>query len=187
MNRRAHPQHPVIAYVEELLQDDSPRVEQAPPAEVAPQVVVPPWGHGVFPCLVWEAGGLRLAVALAQLQSVLPAPNQLRVAPDDPTWLMGHSGGARALRVIDLAAWIWAAQGSPTPTRCGAERLLLTGAEGWALACPPGGDTAQLRSSEVTWRTAQTRRRWLAGTLHSPRCALIDVDALIAAVAASIA
>lgn len=181
---KTNPQHPVVAYVEDLLHDELAQVEKLKPS---PATMAQIKAQGVFPCLLWEAAGLRLAVALAQLRAVVPAPTQLRLSPDDPAWLMGRSGDAGELRIIDPAAWIWAEQGTRSPARGGAERLLLAGRDGWALACPPGADTLQLRSAEVKWRTESTRRRWLAGTAQTQRCALIDVDALIDAVAATFA
>lgn len=45
----------------------------------------------------------------------------------------------------------------------------------WGLACDDVAQSFTLRPNEVRWRSARSKRPWLAGTVIDHMCALIDV------------
>ncbi len=49
----------------------------------------------------------------------------------------------------------------------------------WALACQEICDTVTLVYDSIKWRGDASKRPWLAGTVISEMCALIDVPGLM--------
>jgi len=46
----------------------------------------------------------------------------------------------------------------------------------WGFAVDAVGGEIELEASKVRWRSAHTRREWLAGTVIDKMCAIVDVD-----------
>ena len=49
---------------------------------------------------------------------------------------------------------------------------------GWALPVDAVGGEIEYVSTKVRWRSAHTRRAWLAGTIIEDMCAILDIDAI---------
>ena len=49
----------------------------------------------------------------------------------------------------------------------------------WALACQEICDTVTLVHDSIKWRGETSKRPWLAGTVISEMCALVDVPGLL--------
>jgi purine-binding chemotaxis protein CheW len=45
----------------------------------------------------------------------------------------------------------------------------------WGLACDEVAESFTLQPDQVRWRSSRSKRPWLAGTVISEMCALIDV------------
>ncbi|ABI56344.1 chemotaxis protein CheW [Alkalilimnicola ehrlichii MLHE-1] len=174
----------------------APRVEAAPepaakpartsaPAPEVPEVPelpetpVPDWASPDFQALIFHVGGLRLAVPLIKLQSVVPFPERVTRAPGKPPWYRGlfHYRG-RNVKVVDTATLVLDRHRDRLEEADRRPRKLLVVGEGeWALACREVGEVMRLRPDQVQWRTRRGRRRWLAGTVREHLCALMDTDA----------
>ena len=149
-----------------------------PPSTEAPAAAgqPPAWAGEGFEALLFDVGGLRLAVPLVRLHAVLPWSDRVTGVPGQPAWSMGltrHRG--RSIRVLDTAVLVASGRAAPAAPR--PSHLLVVGDGGWGLACDGIGDVVRLRPEEVRWRGLQGRRPWLAGTLMHRLCALLDTDA----------
>tara|TARA_Y100001960_G_scaffold27984_1_gene24523 strand:- start:3958 stop:4281 length:324 start_codon:yes stop_codon:yes gene_type:complete len=78
------------------------------------------------------------------------------------------------LRVVDTAEWIMAGR-VPAGARDNYRFVIRLDDSEWGLACDDVAQSFTLRPDEVRWRTARSKRPWLAGTVVDHMCALIDV------------
>lgn len=178
---------------------EAPRAE-SPTKSAEPALVVPPAAEGVAPespeqenpvpdwacpdfqALIFHVGGLRLAVPLIKLQSVVPFPERVARAPGKPPWFRGlFRYRGRHVKVVDTATLVLdrrrtRLEEADLPPR----KLLVVGTGEWALACRDVGEVMRLRPEQVQWRTRRGRRRWLAGTVREHLFALMDIDAFAA-------
>lgn len=166
------------------------RVVKAPepfkPAEVKPATVPevrqnrwvdgrPEWAQNPFDCLLFAVGGLKLAVPLVLLGAVHPLDTELTPLFGRPKWFMGLlTRNERNVRVVDTAQWVM-------PDRYRSDRqssygfvIRLDNSE-WGLACDEVAQSFRLKPEQVKWRSEDSRRPWLAGTVKSQMCALLDV------------
>lgn len=176
-----------------------------PPATPAPVVIaadagvqqpaasnlggVPAWAGERFQALLFEVAGLTLAVPLVKLKGVVTHSEELTPMPGQAPLFAGLTGyQGQQSRVVDTARLVLpadrAAQLDPDiGERC--QSLVMIDDGRWALACSRVGDVIELDSRGVKWRTAGGRRLWLAGTVIERMCALLDIDQLIAELAAA--
>ena len=52
----------------------------------------------------------------------------------------------------------------------------------WALGCSAIENAFRLQPDQVKWRTERSKRPWLAGTVVTHMCALVDVDGMLGTV-----
>lgn len=172
---------PEISPVEvvEKVQESRPEADKEPVSEKMERIV-PEWGAERFQCLLFDVGGLKLAVPLVKLNGVIPWNNDLTEMPGHSSIFLGllrHLG--QNVKVIDTARLV-------LPERQGADlaipeerlrNIILIDESRWGLACDGIGEVLTLSPEDVKWRTAQGSRPWLAGTVMEHLCALLDVDA----------
>ena len=135
--------------------------------------------RGRFQALFFEVAGLRLAVALTDLHSVVPRDDvTITPMPDQPAWCLGLMRyRQRNVRVVDTAAMVLPAGGRERSEIPPPSRILVVGDGGWALACHGIGEVVRLEEHEVKWRSPAGKRPWLAGTVIGHLCALVDTGA----------
>lgn len=128
---------------------------------------------------VCRIASIRLALPAAAVAAPLPLPSLL--AYSSPHGYLGrHRHAGNEWKVIDLAHL--AAPGVPHPRP---DMLLPLLEQPWALACCTEPDQLELASEDVQWRQGSGARPWLAGMTREGSCAVIDADALIAALHAN--
>ncbi|KAB7627159.1 chemotaxis protein CheW [Alkalilimnicola sp. S0819] len=169
------------------LQAEAPPAVEEPPAppaaaiepETAPEAVEerphPTWAEPDFQALLFQVGGLRLAVPLVKLHSVVPWSEEIRAMPNQPEWCHGlFRYRERNVRVVDTAELVL-----PADKREGVEdkHILIVGDGRWGLACTSIGQVVRLGPDEVKWRQQRGKRAWLAGTVLGHLCALMDTEA----------
>ncbi len=177
--------------VEELPQTEdraSPAEElvrslQEEPAPVPEASAAPAPAGSRLQLLLLDLGGLRLAVPLEALSSIHRLPEKLTRVPHQQPWLLGvydhHGVKVAAVDTFGLVV--------PPSHR---ERLRQQHAEGppvvvtvgggrWGLVCHDTGTVLELERDEVKWRSDRSVRPWLAGTVKSELCALLDVEAFV--------
>ncbi|QCF25697.1 chemotaxis protein CheW [Hydrocarboniclastica marina] len=167
-----------------------PRVAKAPepltPAEVKPAAVPevrqnrwvdgrPEWAQNPFDCLLFSVGGLKLAVPLVLLGAVHPLDTELTPLFGRPKWFMGLlTRNERNVRVVDTAQWVMPDRYRSDGQSSYGFVIRLDNSE-WGLACDEVAQSFRLKPEQVKWRSEDSRRPWLAGTVKSQMCALLDV------------
>jgi len=161
----------VAAEVPEETAPQQPDVSasQVPPAR-------PEWSRQPFECLLFTVAGLKLAVPLVLLGAIHRIEEgEIRPMPGSPRWYMGiRPDREQNLRVVDTAEWVMAGRG-PANARDDYRFVIRLGDSDWGLACDDVAQSFTLNPEQVRWRTARSRRPWLAGTVIEHMCALIDV------------
>lgn len=150
-------------------------------AEVVPDTpsptppVRPDWSEEPFECLIFTVAGLQLAVPLVLLGAIHRIEEDIRPIPGSPRWYMGMLRGQQQnLRVVDTAEWIMAGR-VPEGARDNYRFVIRLDDSRWGLACDDVAQSFTLAPDQVRWRTARSKRPWLAGTVVEHMCALIDV------------
>jgi hypothetical protein len=155
----------VDAYLTDLL-------TEAPPQAPVP-AAAPAWPPAASDYLLCVAGGVRIAMPMAQVEDMLPAP----LAGSDALYAGHPRQGEQSLRVVDLAPILAADLVEPS-----ADMLVVLSGRRWALACRIEEDPLRIASSDVEWRVGRAERSsrpWLGGMHKDGRCALLDVAALV--------
>ncbi|MCG2580426.1 MAG: chemotaxis protein CheW [Marinobacter sp.] len=161
--------------------EPEPVVEQqlAPEPEPEPEPASPPsrpeWSEQPFECLIFTVAGLQLAVPLILLGAIHRIEESIKPIPGSPRWYMGiRVDRDHNLRVVDTAEWIMAGR-APADARDSYRFVIRLDNSDWGLACDDVAQSFTLKPDEVRWRTARSKRPWLAGTVVNHMCALIDV------------
>lgn len=163
--------------VERPLDDEKKAVDiPSPPASEPPGR--PEWSDKPFECLIFTVAGLQLAVPLILLGAIHRIEEPVKPIPGSPRWYMGiRPDRDHNLRVVDTAEWIMAGR-APANARDNYRFVIRLDSSEWGLACDDVAQSFTLKPDEVRWRTARSKRPWLAGTVIDHMCALIDVKTM---------
>jgi purine-binding chemotaxis protein CheW len=144
---------------------------------------IPDWTESRFQALLFEVAGLTLAVPLVKLKGVVSSAAGLTPMPGHSPLFVGvvPYQGLQS-KVVDTARFVLPAEraaslGDDPTDRC--QHLVMIDEGRWALACSRIGDVVDLERTDVKWRSASGKRLWLAGTVITRMCALLDIDQLI--------
>lgn len=165
--------------VQETVAAAAPRPELAPEPTPEPVPEMPvsgsEWAERPFECLIFTVAGLQLAVPLVLLGAIHRIEEEIRPIPGSPRWYMGiRPGSHQNLRVVDTAEWIMAGR-APANARDNYRFVIRLDNSEWGLACDDVAQSFTLSPEDVRWRTARSKRPWLAGTVIEQMCALVDV------------
>lgn len=196
-----HPRPVVVPQVPVVESRPAPVVEEIPTETVVPEkesvpepvsVVeaksetpssaprIPEWATSHFQCLLFNVAGITLAVPLEKLSGVIPWNGNLTPMPGHTAAFLGllrHQD--KNVKVMDAAQIILpekqknAIQVEPEER---IHKIILMDEGRWGLACDDVGEVITLEPADVRWRTAQSKRPWLAGTVSERLCALLDTD-----------
>ena len=143
--------------------------------------ILPDWGLQAFQAMVFKVGELSLAIPLTALAGVIEwQPERAEPASADGLHLGDYQHAGQSVSVIDIARLVFA--GSPfddlikTRTRPQITRIILINNEKYGLACDAVYEVITIEPTRVNWRSARTRRQWLAGTLLDERIAILGVE-----------
>ncbi|MDB9894636.1 chemotaxis protein CheW [Reinekea sp.] len=138
----------------------------------------PAWARQRFDCLVFTVNGLKLAVPLRMLSTIYTVDKKLTPLFDQPSWFLGllpgHQG--QSVRVVDTALMVMPERNQPK-TKAWVRFAIGVHDSDWAFAAQGIKGSISLVPEAVKWRTQRTSRPWLAGTVISELCALVDPDA----------
>ncbi len=128
---------------------------------------------------VFSVAGLKLALPAEKVGSIVGSPSLTASSADAAPWVMGTFSVADGIAtVVNPCSFILPPERRPPVWRPGAV-IMLCGTC-WGLGCDEHLATVCLEPGEVRWRTSQTRRPWLTGTVSGLGYALLDGDALTA-------
>lgn len=173
-------QHPApevtVAAEVEVRHEVAPELQpEAPPQPV--------WREQEFEALLFDVGGLTLAVPLVSLGTIHALETDITPLFGQPDWFLGilpTSGGN--LKVLDTARWVMPERYSDA-LQDGLKFVISVEGYDWGLAVHDVSRSIKLTPDQVKWRSQQGKRPWLAGTVIDQMCALLDVAALAAMIA----
>ncbi|MBC7191882.1 chemotaxis protein CheW [Marinobacter sp.] len=200
MTHLSEPEAAIASYLDELLSTatrtalrEEPPVPSLPEGEPAPEPEAvqepepepepepgqssarPDWSEHPFECLIFRVAGLQLAVPLVLLGAIHRIEEPVKPIPGSPRWYMGmRATSQHTLRVVDTAEWIMAGR-VPPGARDNYRFIIRLDDSEWGLACDEVAESFTLQPDQVRWRSSRSKRPWLAGTVISEMCALIDV------------
>lgn len=156
-------------------------VALAPPPPEPPMVVEQPaWRSEPFEALLFDVGGLTLAVPLISLGSIHRLDDAITPLFGQPAWFLGLLPTERGnLKVLDTARWVMPERYQPQ-LRDSISFVISVQGHDWGMAVHGVSESIRLRPEQVKWRSGQGKRPWLAGTVIEHMCALLDVEALAA-------
>lgn len=135
----------------------------------------PVWAQKAFDVLLFQVGGLTLAVPLIALGHIHPLTDDLAPVFGQINWFMGFQPTpAGAIRTVDTALFVMPERYDAQAPRTAKYVISIDGMD-WGLAVDSVRHPATLQPTDVTWRTERSKRPWLAGTVKSAMCALIDI------------
>lgn len=136
--------------------------------------------RGALQALFFDVGGLRLAVPLTELHSVVPWGDvDVTPMPCQPDWQLGLMRyRERHVRVVDTVTMVLPPDKRQTPeAQAEPQHILVVGDGTWGITCHGIGDVLRLGPDEVKWRRRGSARPWLAGTVIGHLSAVIDTGA----------
>lgn len=154
---------------------------EQPKTEIAPTKTGPlPWAESRFECLLFNVGGLKMAVPLVELGSIQKANiDTITRIFGQPDWFIGISSiNDVRIKTVDTAKWVM-----PNHFKGQLDDsfkfIIQLDRSSWGLACEEVAEAISLDPSEVKWRSDRSTRPWLAGTVIKHMCAILDVQGFI--------
>ena len=169
---------PVVAVIPEPEVTPPPPIEQPEPVAPPAAAAVPAWREAPFEALLFDVGGLTLAVPLISLGSIHSLDGPITPLFGQPDWFLGLlPTQAGNLKVLDIARWIMPERYTPE-LRDSLRFVISVQGHEWGMAVHGVSQSIRLDPAQVKWRSGQGKRPWLAGTVIDQMCALVDVEAL---------
>ncbi len=130
-------------------------------------------------CLIFKVSGLKLAIPLPLLGGVHRMDTEITPLFGQVSWALGvWQSDDNRLSIVDSADLIMPERHIKL-ARDGFDYAIQLDRTPWALACQEICDTITLQKSSIKWRGEKGKRQWLAGTVISEMCALLDVPGLL--------
>ncbi|MEH6499181.1 MAG: chemotaxis protein CheW [Pseudoalteromonas distincta] len=144
----------------------------------------PQWRDQPFEALLFDVGGLTLAVPLILLGTIHPLESEITPLFGQPDWFLGiMPTTAGNLKVLDTARWVMPERYTPALQENLRFVISVQGYE-WGLAVHDVSKSVKLQPGQVKWRSQEGKRPWLAGTVIEHMCALVDVASLASLIGA---
>ncbi|WP_075185505.1 chemotaxis protein CheW [Teredinibacter haidensis] len=145
----------------------------------------PQWAQQRFDVLLFEVSGLTLAVPLIALGQIQNIGDELTPVFGQSDWFMGLLNTPNGqIRTLNTALFVMPEKYSDSFLGAAKYVISIDGLP-WGLAVDSVNQPISLDPDEVKWRTQRTSRPWLAGTVKSAMCALIDIPQMGAMLQAS--
>ncbi|MCD8522472.1 MAG: chemotaxis protein CheW [Saccharospirillaceae bacterium] len=130
-------------------------------------------------CLIFKVAGLKLAIPLPLLGGVHNVTDKVTPLFGQASWSLGvWQGDTSKLTIIDSAQLIMPERNIRL-NDAGYRFFIQLDRSPWALACQEICDTVTLVHDSIKWRGEGSKRPWLAGTVISEMCALLDVPGIL--------
>ncbi|PKM31557.1 MAG: chemotaxis protein CheW [Gammaproteobacteria bacterium HGW-Gammaproteobacteria-11] len=160
------------------------QASETPAFEVEQLVEQPSWRDQPFEALLFDVGGLTLAVPLILLGSIYPLDDEITPLFGQPDWFLGlMPTPVGNLKVLDTARWVMPERYTDA-LRDDLRFVISVEGYDWGLAVHGVSQSVKLTSEQIKWRSQQGKRPWLAGTVIEHMCALVDVSSLAQLIAA---
>lgn len=138
----------------------------------------PKWAQESFECLLFKISGLTMAVPLVELGSIYPINDELTPIFGQAKWFIGLMSVAGSnIRTVNTAKIVMPERYDEKFLQDIRYIISIDGYD-WGLAVDCVDKAVTLEPEAVRWRTARSKRPWLAGTVVEYMCALLDVQAM---------
>ncbi len=138
----------------------------------------PVWAQEPFEALLFNVSGLTMAVPLAELGSIYPVTEDLTPIFGQIEWLIGLLPiNGTNIRTVNTAKVVMPERYESGFVESFRYVISISGHD-WGLAVDSVDKAITLEPSAVRWRTARSKRAWLAGTVVDYMCALVDVKVM---------
>ena len=149
--------------------------------EVESESLVPEWANEPFQILLFEVAGLKLAVPLIELCGVIEWKDSVTEMPGHADFYLGILQHLDyKIAIIDTAKMVLPVNKQSSligeNPRDRVKHIVMIDDFQWGLACDTIGEVITLKPEEVRWRTSNTTRTWLAGTVIEHMCALLNSE-----------
>lgn len=135
----------------------------------------PQWAQARFEALLFDVAGLTLAVPLVALGQIVTLDENLTPIFGQSDWFMGIFPTPHGkFRVVNTALFVMPEKYQSRYIDKAEYAISLDGVP-WALAVDSINQPVSLDPTEIKWRTERSKRPWLAGTVKSAMCALLDI------------
>ncbi|MCF6337810.1 MAG: chemotaxis protein CheW [Gammaproteobacteria bacterium] len=144
-------------------------------------IATPDWAQNRFQCLSFQVAGVTLAAPLEKLNGIVELTEEITELPGYAPWVIGLlPNRGQNVQVVDVAQIIMPSE-SDLVMQPAVERMkfiiLLEGGK-FGLAADSISQVLSLEADDVRWRSTQSKRPWLAGTVIEKMCALLEMDLL---------
>ncbi|GLS26995.1 chemotaxis protein CheW [Marinibactrum halimedae] len=138
----------------------------------------PQWAQNRFEVLLFSVSGLTLAVPLVSLGTIHPLTDELTPLFGQADWFMGLQPTAMGkIRTVNTALFVMPERYKPEFSDSFKYVMSIDGLP-WGLAVDEVKQPISLDPDEVNWRSGRGKRAWLAGTVKTHMCALLDIPKL---------
>ncbi len=135
----------------------------------------PLWAQEAFDVLLFEVSGLTLAVPLIALGQIQNIGEGLTPIFGQSEWFMGLLKSPQGnIKTVNTALFVMPERYNNTFLESAGLVISIDGLP-WGLAVDSVNQPSRIHPDEVKWRSNRTKRPWLAGTVKSAMCALIDI------------
>lgn len=135
----------------------------------------PVWAQERFDALLFQVSGLTLAVPLVALGQIVNLSDKLTPIFGQSDWFMGLlPTPIGKLKTVNTALFVMPERYKPSFLKT-AKYVISFDGQPWGLAVDSVTQPVILDPSDVSWRGVRSSRPWLAGTVKSSMCALIDI------------
>ena len=136
----------------------------------------PVWAQTKFEALLFDVGGLTLAVPLVALGHIVPLDvEKLTPLFGQSTWFMGLLPTPHGqFKTVNTALFVMPEKYDES-IKENARYVISIDGKSWGLAVDSVNQPVTLSPEDVKWRSNRSKRAWLAGTIKERMCALLDV------------
>lgn len=153
-------------------------VQPAPVDKHGRQLIIPDWGREAFAAMVFKVRDLSLALPVQELAGVIDWQTAGVEQQAGSLLLLGQSQHkGKTVNVVDTARFIFPEEKLTTLAAQGGtalSRIILINNGKIGLACEEVYELIDIQPDQVTWRSENTRRKWLAGTMLEEMIVLLD-------------
>jgi len=140
--------------------------------------LVPNWAEPSFQAMFFDVAGLKLAIPLLELFGIVEwGKDFITPMPGHEKWYLGllqYRG--KSVPIIDTLQQVFPPNQAKRllKERSKFKNIIMIDDGNWGLACEQIIGIRTIAADAVKWRTDQTKRRWLLGTVKEQMCALLD-------------
>lgn len=138
------------------------------------------WPQVAFACQLISVAGLNLALPLSTYTHVIPWPGELQPAKDGEAYLAGHmQHGVCDFDIVDLTGLIMNRKVTDMVENSRHTHVILLQDGSTCLPCDGLLDIVTVDPDKVCWRSPDSKRIWLAGTVKDKSFALLDTERIM--------